>query len=105
MKTKIKKTGEIVDVISYGNNFVSYIDNKGIEHLCAPLNYYLDIEQIKNEKQIDWEQRRYEIAKGILRGLIINNSLMTSNISTSMVKKSIKYADEMIKQLKEKQDE
>lgn len=78
MKVKIRKTGEIVDIIScsgstIGNECiykVSYIDSKGVEHDRETLNYYWDFEQIDvkedNFPKIDWEQRRYEIAREIL---------------------------------------
>lgn len=78
MKAKIRKTGEIVDVISYSGSTirnecidkVSYIDSKGVEHDRETLNYYWDFEQIDvkedNFPKIDWEQRRYEIAKEML---------------------------------------
>lgn len=70
-KAKIRKTGEVVDVIYFRCSTirnicdeVSYIDSKGIEHEGENLNYYWDFENIPNSDAIiDWEQRRYEIAK------------------------------------------
>lgn len=53
MKARDRKTGEIVDVISFSNdtirsngNFVSYIDSKGIEHEIERLNYFWDFEPL-----------------------------------------------------------
>lgn len=76
MKAKIRKTGEIVDVIAYSCNLarkptdvVDYIDSKGIEHHNEKLNYYWDLAPA-NISDIDWEQRRYEIAKDVLCALI-----------------------------------
>lgn len=54
-KYRIRKTGEIVEVISYGGSttrsdvldFVSYIDSKGVEHEKEPLNLYWDLSPIK----------------------------------------------------------
>ena len=76
MKAKIKKTGEIVDVIAYSGNLerestdaVDYIDSKGVEHPNDKLNYYWDLAPV-NISDIDWEQRRYEIAKDVLCALI-----------------------------------
>lgn len=72
MKARIKSTGEIVDVISYGgdtsrseDDYVSYTDSSGIEHYSVPgLNYYLDFEELGDEGiSTDREQRRYEMAK------------------------------------------
>ena len=53
-KYRIRKTGEIVEVISYGGSttrsdvldFVSYIDSKGVEHEKEPLNLYWDLSPI-----------------------------------------------------------
>jgi len=78
MKKRIRKTGEIVDVISwtapFGTNrndtrdFVSYIDSKGRERVNVPMNFYWEFEDVEEvlSTDIDWEQRRYEIAKDIL---------------------------------------
>lgn len=79
MKKRIRKTGEIVDVISYGRytstarnsdlDWVSYIDSRGREYEHEKgLNLYWDFEDIEKtlSTDIDWEQRRYEIAKDIL---------------------------------------
>ena len=53
MKCRIKKTGEIVDVISLScdterkpTDTVDYIDSKGVEYHNEKLNYYWDLEPI-----------------------------------------------------------
>lgn len=63
MKARIKKTGEIIDFlgssIEYGT--CTWIDSKGdFNQGPAP-----GIEILETGKPIDWEQRRYEIAKAI----------------------------------------
>lgn len=50
-------------------------------------------------KDIDWEQRRYEISKAVLQGLLADSTLECDEKATAQV--CIKYADELIKQLKE----
>lgn len=48
MKARIRKTGEVVEIITYSGSTnrnecidrVSYIDSKGVEHPREPLNYY-----------------------------------------------------------------
>lgn len=77
MKKRIRKTGEIVDVIMFTapyvtdrddtKDFVDYIDSKGRERRRVPMNYYWDLEDVEEEltNKIDWEQRRYEIAKDV----------------------------------------
>lgn len=78
MKKRIRKTGEIVDVISYNNllgadrsslDSVSYIDSKGNECVKVKgLNLEWDFDDVEEvlSTDIDWEKRRYEIAKDIL---------------------------------------
>lgn len=105
-KAKIRKTGEVVDIICFNCNTrrckydsVSYIDSKGVEHIDEHLNYYWDLEEIPNlDTAIDWEQRRYEIAKDVYANIIgrINSS------AYSYEEIAIKYADSLIKILKEK---
>lgn len=78
MKAIFRKTGEIVDIISFSGlttrnpslDYVSYIDSNGIEHNRENLNYYWDFieyQNIRNEennKRIDricefiWKNRK-----------------------------------------------
>lgn len=81
MKKRIRKTGEIVDVISYynlmsaerdSNDSVSYIDSKGVEHPNEKgLNLWWDFEDVEEAKStdIDWKQCRYEIAKEVFASI------------------------------------
>lgn len=108
-KYRIRKTGEIVDVISYvgstqRNEYcqdkVSYIDSKGFEHPDVHMNLYWDFEEISNEvenpikREIDWEVRRYEIAKAVLLEIIKDFKHLDP------VEKSVSYADSLIRILK-----
>ncbi len=76
-------------------------------------NRYDSTPQVKYEnsspKQIDWEERRYDIAKEVSASYMlayqmnqINKSpqMKTDISAASMACWSIKYADELIKQLK-----
>lgn len=45
---------------------------------------------------IDWEQRRYEIAKDVLAALLIN----LTRVDTSYSKVAVDYADALIEELK-----
>lgn len=53
---------------------------------------------ISDSLPIDWEQRRYEIAKAALAGLLANPSFSGT---AGIAKRAVKYADDMIKQLKQ----
>ena len=50
-------------------------------------------------KEIDWEQRRYEIAKDTLAALLIN----PTRVYTSYSQVAVDYADALIEELKKKQ--
>ena len=105
-KAKIRKTGEIVNIVCFNcttrrckYDSVSYIDSKGAEHVEEPLNYYWDFEEIPNlDATINWEQRRYEIAKDVAAGLVQRPNSMYD----SVVNSAIKIADKLIERLKEK---
>ena len=78
MKAKIKKTGEIVDVICYNHyatirshqDYVSYIDSKGIEHDRESLNYYWDFEPIETANDEHWQDVREKAAISAMQGTI-----------------------------------
>ena len=81
MKKRIRKTGEIVDIITYYNflgperndtDTVSYVDSKGEEHHKEKgLNLSWDFEDVEEvlSPDIDWEQRRYEVAKEVFSSI------------------------------------
>lgn len=46
-------------------------------------------------KEIDWEQRRYEVAKDIYCRMIYNKLILNQ-----VAEKAVMYANELIKQLK-----
>ena len=112
MKKKIRKTGEIVDVISYTapfgtqrddtRDFVDYIDSKGKERTRVPMNIYWDFEDMEEEltKEIDWEQRRYEIAKGMMAAFLSNSC---SNIHlgnpVDQARYAVMFANALIEEL------
>ena len=111
MKKRIRKTGEIVDVISFAapcganrsdiNDFVSYVDSKGDEYVNVPLNYYWDFEDIEEVKStdIDWEQVRIKAAISALQGFASNPN-NTSATDEELVKWSVSCADYLISELK-----
>ena len=117
MKKRIRKTGEIVDVISYctpmggsrcNSDYVSYIDSNGVEHDKEQgLHYNWDFEDVEEEltKEIDWSERRYEIAKNIFN-ITANFQELTLSGATRTVNKeraaelAVKYADALIAELK-----
>lgn len=113
MKKRIRKTGEIVDVISYTDygyirtdyDRVSYIDSKGNE-IQSSLNFYWDFENIDEEliTPINWEQRRYEIAKEMLPMLserrYRTNGVFSRHSRDEATNEALLYADALIEKLK-----
>lgn len=107
-KFRIRKTGEIVDVISYSGStkrndvldYVSYIDSNGAE--CpnvSGMNLFWDFEKIDNNlngNKINWEERRYEIAKAALPEALN----VFKDVDVDPVERSVHYADNLIKLLK-----
>ena len=112
MKKKIRKTGEIVDVISYNKytttarnselDWVSYIDSKGVEHEHEKrLNIYWDFEDVVEvpNTDIDWEKVRIKAAISALQGLASNpNSSFAAD--DELAKWSVSCADALIAELK-----
>lgn len=75
-KFKRIDTGEIVNIVSWGANgtFTNYYDSQGkFQH--TDLNRYDYFEEIIESSQsgIDWEQRRYEIAKDMLCAIYMDD--------------------------------
>lgn len=117
MKKRIRKTGEIVDVVSFNNFYqserddsdqVSYIDSKGVEHHhVRGLNLWWDFEDIPIEDtripNFDWEQRRYEIAKTVVHGQLTGPIIEGVDPNPSipdLAKLAVNIADAIIAELK-----
>lgn len=67
MKYRHRTTGEIINVLRHNErgDFAECTDNNGkVYGLQA--NLFRDYEQVIEDKTINWEQRRYEIAKAML---------------------------------------
>lgn len=123
MKKRIRKTGEVVDVITYSNPYcserddmdcVSYIDSKGIEHHSERgLNLWWDFEDVEEvlSTDVDWEQRRYDIAKNCIIGILGNDEMVDLAIdeglkkncryfTTNVAELAVLFADALIAKLK-----
>ena len=111
MKKRIRKTGEIVDVIAWYNRMgaerdmndsVSYIDSKGNECVKVEgLNLAWDFEDLEDvlSTDIDWKQVRIKAAISALQGLYSNTQ--TYNIDDDeLAEWSIGVADALIAELK-----
>lgn len=110
MKARIRKTGEIVDIITYSGSTirnecidkVSYIDSKGVEHDRETLNYYWDFEQYPDVEEdnfpnIDWNQVRVQASIGAMQVILGNNNYDTYK---EIASQAVGYAEALVKELK-----
>lgn len=125
MKAKLKKTGEIINIAeydvvkldkcdSYGNpievryeDVEQFYDDKGVP-LGMPIVFPSVIE---TNFSIDWEQRRYEIAKESITAIMSNNEFLDLVIEVESSKNNreipkavsvaaVAFADSLIEELK-----
>lgn len=109
MKAKYRKTGEIVDIICYGDvsaikrsslDWINYIDSHGVEHLGEKLNYYWDFEPIE-EDITHWQDVRERAAIAALQGILANTKLVDNLDKPGWnAARAVQHADELIKYLK-----
>ncbi|MDB1059812.1 hypothetical protein [Phocaeicola vulgatus] len=94
----MKSTGVLVDVIPKVN--INSQHSKDYLYVCDNMVYReceLDFLNVGN-LVIDWEQRRYELAKDIIKIVIANDYGVNSDV---VAKYSLNCADALIKRLKE----
>lgn len=97
MKVRIKATGEVVNTADYWRVTTDWVDGWGNPVEFKPDEVEFLTDETPKSDGIDWEQRRYEIARdclATLAGVPIDRSAMID------AKIAITYADELIKQLK-----
>jgi len=109
MKKRIRKTGEIVDVIDWFNFYrterdkedtVSYVDSKGVEHHNERgLNLWWDFEDMEAipGTGIDWEKVRIKAAISALQGFAASPQIASTD---TLARWSVGAADALISELK-----
>ena len=109
MKKRIRKTGEIVDVIAWYNimgaerdkdDSVSYIDSKGNECVKVEgLNLAWDFEDVVEgpNTHINWEKVRIKAAISALQGVAASPQIVSTE---TLVRWSVGAADFLIAELK-----
>lgn len=108
MKARIRKTGEVVEIISYSGftsrnemlDNVAYIDSQGKEHPREPLNFYWDFETITDENTsstIDWNQARLQIALEMAK--FVCKESKSINLK-DLAARCVMFADALIEELK-----
>lgn len=97
MKARIKSTGVLVDVIPKVNiNAQHSGDNLYVCDNMVFRECELDF------SAIDWEQRRYELAKDIIKAVVADDC---GGNSDALAKYAVNCADALIKRLKEVNNE
>lgn len=95
MKARIKSTGVLVDVTPKVN--INAQHSGDYLYVCDNM-VYRECELDFFSETIDWEQRRYELAKDIIKVVIANENGINSE---AVAKYSLNCADALIKRLKE----
>ena len=98
MKARIKKTGEVVKIADYAKVTLDQCDSWG-----NPIELGFDEVEILQEPTsgIDWEQRRYEIAKDMMAAFLSNYSdNIHSGNPDEQAKYAVVFADALIAELK-----
>ena len=94
MKARIKKTGEVINIANHARVTLDQCDSWG-----NPVELGFDEVEILSDNtstiSIDWEQRRYEIAKECVAVLMRNEITLKD-----AAKVSAKQADALIAELK-----
>ena len=82
MKARVKSTGVLVDVIPKVN--VNAQHSKDYLYVCDNMVYR---ECELDFSAIDWEQRRYELAKDAMQGILSDNTVFSYACSEADYKK------------------
>jgi hypothetical protein len=97
MKARIKSTGVLVDVTPQLN--INSQHSKDYLYVCDNMVYR---ECELDFSAIDWEQRRYELAKDIIKAVVADDC---GGNSDAIAKYAVNCADALIKRLKEVNNE
>jgi hypothetical protein len=88
MKARIKSTGEIVEIKDLYDDGTALVNDKYFK--VSELDFF--------SETIDWEQRRYELAKAAMQGFCSKQVMIADSNMT--VEWSLGFADALIKKLK-----
>ena len=116
MQIRVKATGEILNIKS------SKIQTTVYDDCCMPMEFSLEEVEIlpddeklsniertgKDCKEIDWEERRFELCKAALIGSLASTVVEGVDPNPSMeivVKHVILFADTIISELKKQENE
>ncbi|RGZ41151.1 hypothetical protein DW989_04620 [Bacteroides stercoris] len=107
MKARIKQTGEIGDVLCWDDVGKTKLSILLKGNVCTIP--YQNIEIIQLESNIDWEQRRYELAKAAMQGILsdeeevgyaCSEATYKDEVPKAVARFAVAYADALINELK-----
>lgn len=103
MKYRHRKTGEIINVLRHNErgDFAECTDDNGKVY-GLQVNLFRDYEQVIEDKTINWEQRRYEIAKVMLPTCLEEYSSMDDFRIEKGAEYAVMCADALINELQKK---
>lgn len=81
MKARVKSTGEIVEIKDLYNDGTALVNDKYFK--VSELDFF--------SETIDWEQRRYELAKAAMQGILSNNTVVGYACSEAFYKNGEKH--------------
>ena len=111
MKKRIRKTGEIVDVVGFFNTegevrsvkdqvYYKPLDGTEVWILKSGMNFYLDFEDVEEpSKEIDWDEVRIKAIMAVLQGISANPRVNYA-YNGNWPKWAVQVADALIAELK-----
>lgn len=131
MKAKLKNTGEIINISDHAKVTLDACNSMGVigfdeveeflDDNGLPLGFEKQIKAprpiiLETTPTVDWEQRRYEIAKEAMTAIMCNkeyynqavangDSVGCYHIPRSVSVSAVEFADALVKELKTKQNE
>lgn len=94
MKARVKSTGEIVEIKDLYDDGTALVHDEYFKYKVSELDFF--------SETTDWEQRRYELAKDIIKVVIADDC---GGNSDAIAKYAVNCADALIKRLKEVNNE
>lgn len=91
MKARVKSTGKIVEIKNLYDDGTALVNDKYFK--VSELDFF--------SETIDWEQRRYELAKAAMQGFCSNSHEQVMSASLNITAEwSLGFTDALIKKLK-----
>lgn len=102
MKARIIETGEVLRVDTVTDDYVYLTPPQGGDPICLLIERVelLDDSILHGKTSVDWEQRRYEIAKDVMAAYMSNGDFPESHSEDVIARWSTMAADRLIDELK-----